>query len=121
MKNVLIFLLFATSLYCKGQSPDYYVYLVKGNVTVTRPRSKPIPVKQNNFIYKADIISLKNGAEITLVDKDQKFFVINSPGNHDLQDLTKNSSAQNSSGVTQKYLKLLWNELLKPDYDYTKF
>jgi hypothetical protein len=119
MKNLFIVLLF-TSLYCVGQLPDYYVFLVKGDVTVTKPGIKPVPVKQNSFIYKADIINLKNGAEITLADKDQNFFVLRSPGIYEAKNVAK-TKPDHIPGITQTYLKLVWNELLNPNHDFTKF
>ena len=82
MKNLLFLLLFSAYAYCNGQLPDYYAYLVKGEVTVVKPGAKPVLLKQNSFIYKVDEINLKSGAEITLVDKDQNFFVLRTAGSY---------------------------------------
>ena len=119
MKSLFIALLFTASC-CKGQLPDYYVFLVKGDVKVTKPGARPIAAKQNSFIYKADVIDLKKGAEVTLADKDENFFVLRSPGIYPAKDVAK-TKPDHIPGVTQTYIKLVWNELLNPNHDFTKF
>jgi hypothetical protein len=120
MKKLLFVSIFFAASYCNAQLPDYYTYLVKGQATVMKPGAKAMLLKQNSFIYKADEIALQNGAEVTLVDKDQNFFVLRSAGIYPAKGLVKTKGAQ-VPGVTQKYLSLVWNELLNPKQDYANF
>jgi len=120
MKNVITLLLLAISSYCNAQLPDYYIFLIKGEANLIKPAAKPIPVKPNSFIYTSDVIEVKKGAEITLADKSQQFFVLRSPGIYKTKDVAK-TKPDHIPGVTQTYLKLVWNELLNPNHDFTKF
>lgn len=120
MKSLIILLLFATPSYCHGQLPDYYVFLIKGNANVISSGGKPVPLKQNGFIYTSDAIDLKTGAEVTLSDKELRFFVLRSPGIYKTKDIAKTKS-DHAPGVTKTYLMLVWNELLNPNHDFTKF
>ena len=103
-----------------AQMPEYNAYLVKGNVTIKDAKGKTTVVKPKQWIHKTDIITLSNGAEITLANKESKMLVLQTPGVHKVQALTQ--QAHKSSGsVTKKYINLIWHELLDPNYDYSKF
>src|SRR5438477_7987660 len=99
---------------CRAQFPDYYVYLVKGVVTVSDKKGKH-QARQGEFLYKTDILSFSNNSEITLTNKDADYFVLNK-GN----DLTLNTLATKEAGsytgITKKYLHLVWEEVLDPNY-----
>lgn len=120
MKHVLFFLLPALFNVCSAQFPDYYVYLVKGTVNVSKANAKPQPVKQSGFLYNNDVLNITKNAEITLVNKNAEYAVINTPGNVKVSSLSKKISAS-YTGVTKKYLNLVWEQVLDPDYDFTKF
>jgi hypothetical protein len=121
MKHAFIFLLFALRLQTQAQLPDYYVYLSTGDVTIARPGTKPSAAKQSQLVYKNDVIILKKGAELTLVDKDASFLVLNTAGTYKANELTKKATKRNNDGITGKYLKLLFHELLDPNQDFEKF
>lgn len=91
--------------------PDYYVYLVSGEATIIKPGAKPMAVRQNQLVYKNDVITLIKGAELTLVDKDAAFLVLNTAGNYRSTDLARKLTKKNNEGLTTKYLKLLFHEL----------
>ena len=119
--KILQFLLFnMVMLGGKAQIPDYYVFLVKGDVEVSRPGTKAVLLKQNNFVFKDQIIHLKEKAEITLSDNNQNFFVLKTAGAYKAKDLAK-ANYYHVPGVTEKYLKLVWSEFFSNHHDYTKF
>ncbi len=121
MKYLMVILLFAASSHSQAQLPDYYVYLVSGEATITKPGAKPIVVKQSQLVYKTDVIALKKGTELTLVDKDASFVVLTAAGTYKASELLKKANKKNNEGITGKYLKLLFHELLDPEHDYEKF
>jgi hypothetical protein len=104
-----------------AQLPDYYVYLVSGNASITKQGAAPVAVKQNQLVYKTDVITLNKTSEITLVDKEAVFLVLNTPGTYKISELIKKATKKNNEGLTAKYLKLLFHELLDPEHDYEKF
>jgi hypothetical protein len=120
MKNVFLFFTIIFSINrLQAQIPDYYVYLVKGNVYLSKSNTKQA-LKQGDFIFLKDIISVDKNSEVTIVNKDEKYAVLNTPG------VFKTSTFNNKfedyySGITKKYLALVWEEVLDPDYDLSKF
>ncbi len=121
MKHLLILLSFALCEQASTQFPDYCVFLVSGEVTITKPNAKAIAVKQKEFVYKNDIISVKKGASVTLLDKEGSFLILNSAGVYKRADLNNQLNKKSNDGITGKYLKLLYHELLDPEENYEKF
>jgi len=122
VKFLFCLLCFFQCFFSYAQFPDYYVYLVKGAVTVRRTGANPVQIKQHDLIYDDDEVALTRGAEVTLVDKDANFILLKSPPqSYKASTLTKVSSRRKTDDITAKYLKLLWSELLDPNEDYTKF
>lgn len=120
MKNVFLFftvIFFANNL--QAQLPDYYVYLVKGNVYLSKNNTKQA-LKQGDFIFLNDVISVDKNSEITIVNKDEKYAVLNTPGIFKANTLN-NKFEDYYSGITKKYLALVWEEVLDPNYDLSKF
>ena len=108
------------SCICKGQIPEYYVYLVKGDITVQKANKKVEKIKQKDLIFKEDVLTLPKNSEVTLVNKDASYVVLNAPATIKASELGKKIH-ESYTGVTKKYLNLVWHELLDPNYDYTKF
>jgi len=121
MKYVLILILLAQCHQGQSQLPDYYVYLVTGDVTLSNNGIKPMTVKQKQLVYKNNTIVLKKGAEVTLVDKDGNFLVLNTAGTYKTGELIKKATKKNNEGITAKFLKLTFHELLDPHHDFEKF
>ncbi|MGZ5245290.1 MAG: hypothetical protein ACXWD4_15320 [Bacteroidia bacterium] len=119
MKYAIFFLLISTTAAAQ-QMPDYIVYLVKGEVTTHKGTGKPVKVKQHQFIYGPETITVKQGAEVTLSDKSGASFVLNSPKAYAVRSLSKRQ-IKSTDNLTQKYLHLLYHELLDPGHDYNKF
>lgn len=115
--SMMIFLLafFASH----SQSPEYYVYQVKGDVLQKKPNGQAAPVKQRSLVYKADEVILKKDAAITLVNKQQQNLVLASAGIYKVAELSKKLHIPNT-GMVKKYLGMLWDELLVPDYRFAK-
>jgi hypothetical protein len=121
MKHLLFTAIMLACQVCVAQQlPDYYVYLVKGNVSVVKPGAKPAIVKQNQYLYKNDMLTIAKNAEVTLVNRDGKMLVLNAPGSIKETDLAVKFNAPSLS-VTKTYLHLAFHELVDPDYDYTSF
>ena len=121
MKHLLIVIFYACSQQCQAQLPDYYVYLITGEGTIAKSGAKPVAAKQSQLVYKNDIIVLKKGAEITLADKEASFLVLNTAGTYKASELVKKATKKTNDGITGKYLKLLFHELLDPNQDFEKF
>src|SRR5918993_5963426 len=115
-----ILLLFIYASATSQQMPDYVVYLVKGDVTVQNGKASSVKAKQHQLIYAGETLTLKQGAEITLSNKEGASFVLNSPKSYPVASLAKQKKAS-ADNLTQKYLHLLYHELLDPNHDYNKF
>jgi hypothetical protein len=121
MKHFIILIYFACCQQCLAQLPDYYVYLITGDAAIVKPGAKPIAAKQSQLVFKNDVIVLKKGAEITLVDKEASFLLLNAAGTYKASELIKKATRKTNDGITGKYLKLLFHELLDPNQDFEKF
>jgi hypothetical protein len=96
------------------------VYLVSGNVTIDSA-GKQKTVKQKQLLFKKDILSLKKGAEITLVNKDEKFFKIKIAGSKEVSRYIEDTRPATGDGATAKYVKFIFSELFDPSHDFEKF
>ncbi|MES3017426.1 MAG: hypothetical protein V4721_06585 [Bacteroidota bacterium] len=121
MKFSCMFFLIALGFGAQAQFPEYYVYLVRNSVSVEKFGEKKIPVKQNQLIYKGEIVSLKENSELTLVDKEGNFIVLNKKGEYKTTDISEMFKVIPNDGLTKKYFKLLFDELLKPDESFSAF
>ena len=124
MKCLQTFLLLSIAYFGKAQTasfPEYYVYLLKGNVTVNKADAKPQKIKLNQYLYEDDVLTIAENSEITLLNKEAKLLVLNIAGSTEVKKLTNKFSYSTSPSITKSYLKLLFDELLDPDYDYSKF
>lgn len=119
MKYTILLLLICSRATAQ-KLPDYIVYLVKGEVTARGKNEAPVPLKQNQFIYSSQTILVTKGAEITLSNKEGASFVLNSPGTYPVRLLAGKKSPP-VDNLTQKYLYLLYHDLLDPGHDYNKF
>lgn len=120
MKHLLLPLLLVFYLQSQAQLPDYYIYLVKGNASITNAGKKPVMVKQKQLVFKNDVLSIGKGAELTLVDRNANYYVIKTEGSNKVSGLIRNVIAKAADGLTAKYLKLLFHELLDPNHDFDK-
>lgn len=121
MKNLLLIAFMLACEICSAQQlPDYCVYLVKGEVTLTKGNAKPIAIKQNQFLYKNDVLTLPKNSEITVINKDDKLLVLNTAGSIKVNELEKKFKS-NLPSVTKSYAHLVYHELIDPNYDYTSF
>lgn len=120
MKFVALHFFLLLSGFVTAQIPEYYVYLVKGDIKIVHLKSKPVLLKQNSLVFKDDELILTKNSEVTLVNRDSKYLVINKEGKTKIRELLQGRH-DTYTGVTKKYLQLLWHELLDPNYDYSKF
>ena len=116
----ILFLLVSNSV--DGQMPEYYSYLVKGQVQYKKAKAKPISLAPKTLLFKEDVIILPKGkkAEITLVDKNSNYIVISNPGTYKVSELPQKPH-QESESITAKYFHLVWEELFQPKKDFATF
>lgn len=110
---IALFLFLSTDV--SAQFPEFYVYLYKGEVSVLANNKKKNKVQPRQLIFSTDQLLLKEEkSEITLVDKSGNFVVVRGKGYHKVSDISTTSTASNS--ITQKYLRLVWEDLLDPTH-----
>ncbi len=105
----------------QAQLPEYYVYLVSGNAAIGKSVKTVGKIKPKSYVFKNDIVVLKKGAELTLLDKSGGFLLLNTAGEYPYSRLSKLATKKNNPGITNAYLKLLFHELLDPSQDFEKF
>ncbi len=120
MKYICTLLFFLACSQCFSQVHDYYVFLVKGDVYVSKPGTNSALVKQNSFLDNGQLITIKKDAEVTIVGREQEYYVLKSPGTYKVKDLEK-EKPNPISGVTKTYLRLVWDELFHPHEDFKSF
>src|SRR4051812_14073868 len=111
MKYLTFFLSVAVFNVCRAQLPDYYVYLVKGTVTVSKGNGKTQPIKQGDFLFSTDVLAIGKNSELTVSNRNAEYVVLNTTGNIKVNTLSKTSS-KSYTGVTKKYLTLVWEQVL---------
>ncbi|HVU95451.1 MAG TPA: CHAT domain-containing tetratricopeptide repeat protein [Puia sp.] len=121
MRYYIFLLLIALKLQGMAQLPDYIVYTVTGNATMGRPGQKPGKIKQNQYVFRNTTIVVEGAAEVTLVDKDANYIVLNKPMTYSHADLIHLGSRRMIDGMTKKYLDFLYRELLDPNEDLESF
>ena len=120
MKIIQLAVLLLACSFAEAQFPEYHVFLVSGNVKISKPGAKPVAIKQNGFVFKDQVITITEKSELTLSDKNRNFYVLKTPGVYKAKDLSKVNNYR-VPGVTEKYLTLVWNELFNTHHDYSKF
>ncbi len=55
-KLIFIAFIFICEVSVAQQLPEYRVYFLKGQVTITKPNTKPLQVKQKKFLYNNEDI-----------------------------------------------------------------
>jgi len=105
-----------------GQMPEYYSYLVKGQVQYKRAKAKPLTLAPKTLLFREDVIILPKGkkAELTLVDKNSNYIVLSNPGTYKVAELPQKPH-QESESITAKYFHLVWEELFQPKKDFATF
>jgi hypothetical protein len=112
MRLLKIFLLVILMKEGAAQLPRCYVYTIIGDASVLR-NHKLNSLKQGDFIFDADTIVLKKSASLNLLDYDNKFIMITSPGKYTYPDVQK-SLDKKPTGITEKYFHFVWEHLLWP-------
>lgn len=120
MKYILLFSLLFFSAQVHSQTATYCIYLLSGDVTVAAASKKPEKVKLNQFLYDNQVLTIGNRSQVTLVTKDSRYLVLKTAGNYKVNELSK-ELINNPSGVTGKYIKLLWKDLVAPADNFSTF
>ena len=114
MRNKFIILFLISGLSVRAQLPEYYVDLYLGDVQIIKPGKKPVQVKKRMLIFPEDILLLKkDGQRVTLVNKEKQYIILTAKGNYKISNLSK-LPHEKTFGITEKFLNLIWEELLDP-------
>ena len=122
MRILSILILIIASIKVSAQEPEYYSYLVKGQVQYKKAKAKPLNLVPKTLLYSEDAIILPKGknAEVTLVDKKSNYITISTPGTYKVSDLPQKSHKEPES-ITGKYFHMVWEELFQPQKDFSRF
>ena len=111
MKLIFTFSFFLISLICWAQAPSYCIYLMSGDITVSAKGKPAEKAKLNQFLSDNQELKLGGKAQLTLVTRESKYLVLNTPGTYPVASLSQNLKNY-PPGVTQKYVSLLWKDLV---------
>lgn len=112
-------LLFMAALFCFSKAAFaadavFFVDMIKGEVKLKSKGKAAELVKPKMLIQATDMIILGNDkCEVTLVDRDTRYIVLNKKGTHAVSTLIKLQRRQ-PQGLTEKYFSLVWKELANP-------
>lgn len=122
MRTLAFILFILIGHHVDGQMPEYYSYLVKGQVQYKRAKAKALTLPPKTLLFQEDLIILPKGkkAELTLVDKNSNYIVLSDPGTYKVSELPKKPHKQSES-ITGKYFHLVWEELFQPKKDFATF
>ena len=120
MNYILLSALIFLSARAHSQTATYCIYLLSGDVTVSAATKKTEKVKLNQFLYDNQVLTIGNRSQVTLVTKDSRYLVLNTAGNYKVNELSKELKNYPSE-VTQKYIGLLWKDLVAPADNFTAF
>lgn len=116
MKIKIFILIFLSASVSKAQFPEYFIDLYAGDVRLVKPGKKPVPVKVRMLIYPEDkIVLMKDGAQVTLVNKEKQFLTLNKKGTYKVNELSV-VPLQKPEGITSVFFQFLWEELLDPGH-----
>ncbi len=114
MRCKFIFFLLACYLNSPAQMPEYFVDLYIGSVQILKPGKKPVQVKNRTLLFREDKILLKkDGDQVTLLNKEAEYLILNKKGVYSIADLT-GFPRRKSAGITKRYAELVLEELLRP-------
>jgi len=118
--SILILIIVSSKVF--AQEPEYYSYLVKGQVQYKKAKAKPSSLAPKTLLYSDDAIILPKGknAEVTLVDKKSNYIIISAPGTYKVADLPQKAHKEPES-ITGKYFHMVWEELFQPQKDFSRF
>jgi len=118
--SILILIIVSSKVF--AQEPEYYSYLVKGQVQYKKAKAKPSSLAPKTLLYSDDAIILPKGknAEVTLVDKKSNYIIISTPGTYKVADLPQKAHKEPES-ITGKYFHMVWEELFQPQKDFSRF
>lgn len=93
------------------QFPVYLVDLIKGNVTVVRNNTAPVPLKYRDLVYRADKVIIHEGAQLTLVNQKYKTIQVIEKGTYSTAELDK-LLPSSGTGILRLYFSMVWEEVL---------
>jgi hypothetical protein len=121
MKYALGLLILVLGLHPQPGWPDYIVYLVTGKATLAQRGTQPVQLKQYQPVFKNSTIIIPRGIQVTLVNKKGDFLVLDRPGSYSFSNPALSIANRTNEGLTQKYLRLLFDELVDPSSDLETF
>lgn len=106
---IIILCCFAFSL---NAQDSLCVFNVKGSV-YRKLTNTLKPLTKGMFISKKSTLLVSDSAEITTINSEGRAFQINEAGEYKYKSILEHNTLKNAKGLTSKYFKLIWNELIK--------
>lgn len=111
MKIILSLFLIVCNSALLAQTNDYCIYLMSGDIKVGTKGKSPEKAKVNQFLSNNQELLIAEKAQVTLVTKDARYLTLNTAGTYKVSDMASNLKNY-PPGVTQKYVSLLWKDLV---------
>lgn len=86
------------------------VYAIKGSITVERS-GKYMTLKKGDIINTSDKVKIGEKSQITAIDNSGSTYLFSEPGRYDFKKLVTSNPQKNTSGLTSKYFRYIWQEL----------
>lgn len=110
-KSVAIIFLLCFAGFGYGQD-SLCVFNLKG--TAYSKTSKKIePITKGVFINKAEIILLSESSELIAINAKGDAFKVDKTGEYKFNNILSKPVIKNTQGLTKKYFKIIWDQLLK--------
>ena len=88
------------------------VFTIKGSA-YSKVTSSLKPLTKGMFISDKSTLLVNESTEITAINSEGKAFQISKAGEYRYSKIIEHSAIKNAKGLTSKYFKLIWDELLK--------
>jgi hypothetical protein len=100
-----------------AQWPVFRVYHISGTIKYkSSGQSHLKPLTKSAYLYQRDtILLINNNADIILFDRDTNYIQIRLKGKYSVAEIQDMQKTHIKDDITIKYIKLLWEELFKPD------
>jgi hypothetical protein len=88
------------------------VFNLKGSA-YSKIKSSFQPISKGMFITEKSTLLVNESSEITTINSKGEAYQISNAGEYKYSKILEHNTLKNAKGLTSKYLKLIWNELLK--------
>lgn len=108
-RNTLIVVFIALSIHWVSAQETLCVFKTSPNIF--RSSSPAKALGKGALIQTADVVTLKTGDMLSLIDKNGSLYKIETSGKYTYKQLTDHKVEEDKSSLTSKYFKYLWEEM----------